>query len=112
MRIRGSPAGKGAANRRQSDGKLEVVSGGRQADRASSDGGLPGDRWRRGRADPGLGSYCDPYRLLGFLGCMFVLTGAVVVAVILWALNKPSPGEMGPRLSEHSGRSFQGSSGS
>jgi hypothetical protein len=29
------------------------------------------------------------YRLLGFLGCEFVLTGAVVVAVILWALGKP-----------------------
>jgi hypothetical protein len=28
-----------------------------------------------------------PYRLLGFLGSEFVLTGAVVVAEILWALS-------------------------
>ena len=35
------------------------------------------------------GPTVTPYRLLGFLGCMFVLTGTVVVAVILWALEKP-----------------------
>ena len=33
------------------------------------------------------GPTVTPYRLLGFLGCMFVLTGAVVVAMILWALS-------------------------
>jgi hypothetical protein len=35
------------------------------------------------------GPTVNPYRLLGFLGTEFVLTGTVVVAVILWALSKP-----------------------
>ena len=35
------------------------------------------------------GPTLSPYRLLGFLGCMFVSTGTVVVAVILWALSRP-----------------------
>lgn len=35
------------------------------------------------------GPTLTPYRLLGFLASEFVLTGAVVVAVILWALSKP-----------------------
>ena len=37
------------------------------------------------------GPTVTPYRLLGFLGCLFVLTGAVAVAVILWASGRGSP---------------------